>query len=169
LNEELILKEISIRGRFAFAMRCLELVLNKEQEINNPVVQRTLTQLWTFTESDRLDNWEEEVFAFNPSLLKVDIDEFSFPSKPEIEEIKEYYSSTTDTIRELISTIILIGTENLYAATVDFSKATLDPTLHVIKLTKSTVGQIPNIENFKKFAFADKDGWGITFDKKDVA
>jgi hypothetical protein len=149
-------------------MRCLELVLDKENEIDNPTVQRILTQLWTYTKSDRLDNWEEEIFAFDPDLQKVDIDKFSFPSRTEIEEIRKYYSSTSPTVRRLISAIISIGRDNLYSATVDYSKSTLTPTLSVIELTQSVVGQIPNLENFRKFAFAEGHGWGTAFEREDV-
>jgi hypothetical protein len=168
LNDETALKGISIRGRFAFAMRCLELVLDKQQEINKPIIQSILTQFWTYTKSDRLDVWEEEIFAFDPDLQQVDIDEFSFPTKAEIEEVRRYYSSTSRTVRELISTIISIGRNNLYAATGEYSESTLIPTLHMIKLTESVTGQIPNLENFKNFSFSESNGWGNAFERKDV-
>ena len=169
LNEEAILKEMSIKGRFAFAMRCLELLLDKERDIDKPIVQRILAQLWSYTKSDRLDDWEEEVFAFDPQLQAVDIEEFSSPAKKEIEEIREYYLTASETVRELISAIISIGRDNLYAATIDYSKSTLTPTVRVMNLTQEVVGRIPDVESFRKFAFSDRDGWGISFGREDVS
>ena len=60
-------ERISIRGRLALAVTCLENVC-REWNICSPALERLLTHLWTFTDSMRLDEWVLETCNLSPNL-----------------------------------------------------------------------------------------------------
>lgn len=73
---ETLFKTISIRGRFAFGVMCIEKYLF-ENKIENPWVEKILILLWEFTNSESLDIWDEKISDINPqNILEVDYEMF---------------------------------------------------------------------------------------------
>ena len=50
------LKEISIRGRMALGIKCLEIVLDKNKLIHNKDIKELLSILWKFISSESLES-----------------------------------------------------------------------------------------------------------------
>ncbi|WP_409446088.1 hypothetical protein [Mariniflexile rhizosphaerae] len=166
------MKKISIRGRFAFGMKCLEQYAI-ENELSDKCINKIFDSLWEFTSSDELDIWEEKISDINPKyILNINPEniETEFPTitLDEYYEIKEFYKSSDKHFVSMVSEIIEIGVGNLYGGTDDYSSWTLNPTLELIKLAELNLKQIPKIENFEFSKFSEDNGWGNKINRKSL-
>jgi hypothetical protein len=101
------LEPVSINGRVAFGITCLEIMCSHWQ-ISGASVQALLDKMWEFTESNRLDLWEEEVLEYCPGSPvpdEEDADCFGLHHLPD-EKQKAFC--------EMVYKVCEIGTANLY-------------------------------------------------------
>ncbi|WP_047547413.1 hypothetical protein [Psychroserpens sp. Hel_I_66] len=159
-----ILKKISIRGRLAYGMKCLEQYV-KENEINDELIDKVFDILWEFTTSDELDVWDEKISDFNPKHIlniKPEKIESEYPTITinEYYELKKFYENSDTDFISMIEKVIEIGTGNLYGGTDEYSSWTLEPTLEVIKMSELKLEHIPDITKFKSFEYSEDKGWG---------
>ena len=63
------LKKVSIRGRMALGISCLEILLESEGLIEKEEMKKLLSHLWEFTSSERLDLWEDQMMGYEPEAV----------------------------------------------------------------------------------------------------
>lgn len=144
------LKSISITGRMAYAITCLEISIRAEK-LNQEDFQPLLDTLWSFTSTPDLGEWEELIMPFIPDLKAANHD---FDYEP--------YQSLSEPLLTCIDEIIEVGRGNLYAGVVTHSPATLESTLQVIRYMMANNHPLPLVENFQRspFTLQDQHGWG---------
>lgn len=164
------LKSISIRGRFAFGVKCLEQYVN-ENNIEGKWIDKLLNTLWEFTTSERLDLWDEKINDLDPwNILDTHPENkaegYKSLTGKEFYDLKDFYASLDKGFVEMIGNTIEIGTRNLYGGTGKFSNETLQPTLELTRVAKNLLNNIPKIEDFEFSRFSEQNGWGNKFDKE---
>ncbi|WP_194096794.1 hypothetical protein [Flavobacterium proteolyticum] len=126
--------------------------------------------LWEFTNTDRLDIWDEKIEDLNPwNILEEHPDNnpsnYKTLSINEFNELYIFYNSLDKNFIDMIGNVIEIGTGNLYGATGKFSLFSLKPTLEVLRIAKLEIKQIPDIKFFEFSKFSEENGWGNNFSK----
>jgi hypothetical protein len=139
---------ISIRGRVAFGITCLEKLLNKWGVENNKITE-LLHVLWTFTSSTALDIWERDILSVLPEDDSVESIHFGFGSLTEEQR---------EDLSDLIYYVIEIGRGNLYGGYV--SDFTSEPTIKVIEIVMKNEVKTPELHKFKKSSAQEGHGWG---------
>jgi hypothetical protein len=143
--------DISIRGRLAFGMTCLEkLVSNLNSD--HPLLQTIVfPKIWEFTSTDDLGAWEQKINDVDPVCVldaKADSD------------LKKLYNKLSKDIVSTITDVIEIGTANIYGSTGVNSPMTLEPLNSVINTMTKLKVPLPDIKTFKKSNFSEFHGWG---------
>lgn len=164
------LKKISIRGRMAIGIKCLEtyledLKIDKEKEI-----QKLLSELWEFISSESLDKWEEKITEYEPMCIREVFElenygEYNFLSIEEINRYHEIYTKKGNQLEEMISYVIEIGTSNLFAGTEKYSKPSLNSTIEVLEIMQKNNLSIPDLAKFAKSKYSEFHGWGLKREK----
>lgn len=110
---------VSIRGRFAFALVCIERSASL-LAVQSPALNELLETLWDFTSSMDLGQWESEVLArVTPMLAAIDganAQEDALSTLP------------APLRRQLYDAVEEVGRGNLYGGVVGVSEATLNGT-----------------------------------------
>jgi hypothetical protein len=143
---------ISITGRFAFGVTCLEQICH-EWQVNTDKINELIELLWSFTLSNDLSIWEKQI----NEILPVYINEI--PIKFGFEFLDK---SKQEILSEIILEVIEIGGANLYGAF--DSKLTMVHTLKVASLLENNMA-LPDIKPFKKSKVTEFHGWGNKVDK----
>ncbi|OAV45120.1 hypothetical protein A3850_011745 [Lewinella sp. 4G2] len=154
----------------ALGIKCLEIVLDKNNLIHKKDIKELLTVLWGFISSERLDLWSEEIIDYDPKSLIEDyensnFEDFRFLSEVEIERMYCIYKNSKSEVLELIELVIAIGTGNLYGGTGEYSKMTLIPTIQVLNIMARNNYQTPKLANFEKSKYSELHGWGTKREK----
>ena len=141
-----------------------------EKNIDNKWIYKILETLWEFTNTDRLDIWDEKIEDLNPwNILEEHPDnnpsDYKTLSINEFNELYIFYNSLDKNFIDMIGNVIEIGTGNLYGATGKFSLFSLKPTLEVLRIAKLEIKQIPDINFFEFSKFSEENGWGNNFSK----
>ncbi|MEP0265875.1 hypothetical protein [Dokdonia sp.] len=158
------IKKISIRGRLAFGINCIENYLTENNIVNQYMVMLVDT-LWEATTSERLDLWEKKISDLDPSNI-LDPHPENFPSDYKLltetafYELKTFYINADEKFIFLIENTIEIGIGNLYGGTQKYSPTTLASTLDVHKIAISVLKEIPDINKFQFSKFSEHSGWG---------
>jgi hypothetical protein len=157
-------KNISIRGRMAFGIKCLEIALLREG-FNQPVLSTLLERLKEFVENDRLDIWEQRVGDVAPYSILDDhpennYQEYETVSIDEIEQLKDIYISMPEAIVNLIDLVIKIGESNLYAGVGDYSEDSFDAISEVVREVRLLNIDLPDVKRYMISPFTEYGGWG---------
>ncbi|GAA4506313.1 hypothetical protein GCM10023172_35430 [Hymenobacter ginsengisoli] len=144
------LKLVSITGRMAYAITCLEIII-RDEKLNEVEFQPLLDALWDFTSNPDLSDWEELIMPFIPDS---EIPGQKYDYKP--------YQHLSQELLACIDEIIEVGRGNLYAGVRTHSPATLESTLQVVRYMLANNHPLPLIENFQRspFTLQDQHGWG---------
>lgn len=166
------LKGISIRGRFAFGVKCLEKYI-EQNKISNKWTEKLFDTLWEFTHSSRLDLWHDKINDLDPwNLLDPNSgipSDYKTLKEDEFYELKDFYNSLNKNFVDMIGCTIEIGTGNLYGGTGRYSQASLNPTIELVKIAKKELIELPNIKAFMFTKFSEDDGWGNHFEKNQIS
>jgi hypothetical protein len=162
-------KLISISGRLAFGVKCLEQYLI-EKNILNKWLDKLINLMWEFTISEDLSEWDNKISDLDPSnILDTHPDnkasDYKSLTEPEFNELKNYYSNIDNDLLLLIDLIIDVGTTDLYGATGKYSKNTLDSTMRIYNFASEKINKIPEIDKFKISQFSERNGWGNRIEK----
>ncbi len=163
-------KKISIRGRVAFAICCLEsIIIANRYDINDWSV--LLNKLWMIAELEVVSDWLYIVAECLPeNILEVasyDYGSFQYINEDEYEQLYELYSKCREDIWELIEIIFDLGTAQMYSNIKGFSEATLSELEKVITFMKAKNIDMPSVSQFRMLLYCD--GWGEPFDGKDLS
>ena len=139
------LKEISNRGRVAFAICCLESAADSLQ-LNKEKWQPVFAELWKFCSSD-MAVWKER-FA----------------------EVQKLYEGSDAIVLDIIQLIYNIGATNINVTVRNeaLKMATIPYFQSLIDIMNKNQFRLPEIKLFKKFPITDNRGWGWTFTREEV-
>jgi hypothetical protein len=167
-------KEISTRGRVAFAICCLENVIKKQNLVQNDESEKTiLQQLWHFT-TDNIALWELQVRELIPYVIMEDVSyeikDFDFFSLKFHNKLQTYYKKCYPYLLEIINLIYELGRTNLYVAinSEKLKEVSLPHLQDIIDLMEKNDIQLPDIGLFKKISITENYGWGRTFTREDI-
>jgi len=155
-------KTISIRGRVAFGILCLESAFQNENKLNNQAVKYLLDHLWEFTASSELDEWLHKMEIITPDFLVLSNyeDASEIMNKAEYKGLINLYSSLPEYLVLLIEQTIWIGISNIYENTGDFSKRSLDALNVVLISSIKNNLEIPSFNQVSFSKFKQFNGWG---------
>lgn len=156
--------KISIRGRYAFGMKCMETALVKFN-INDDLLNRVIQKAWEFTTTQALDDWEDELSDLTPDcLMEIDIEEVEDNalglSKDELIRLKMTYEKLPQFILEIFHYTLWIGYEHLYSVVPNESPETLKYIKNIIRLMQQNNLPTPSIEKYLSLKFSEDSGWG---------
>jgi len=169
-NVEKHFKKISITGRVAFGIKCLEEYLT-ENKIRNVWTNRLINTLWEFTTTKNLSEWDKKISDLTPECIldthpKNIAENYNSLSESEFQSLKEFYLKVDDKLIYLINLVIDIGTTDLYGATGKHSENTLKSTMEVYKFAQKEINVIPDLNKFNITKFSENGGWGNRIDKE---
>lgn len=147
---------ISIIGRFAFGVTCLERIC-EEWQIKSQQMNELIDILWTFTSTKNVSDWWE----FQVSEIRDIADNTNeTPAKFGFEFLPK---DKQETLTEIIEEVIWIGAENLYGGFK--SEFTMVHTLRVASLLNKNNVELPDLKPFQKSKVTKYQGWGFAVDK----
>ncbi|MEN0048749.1 MAG: hypothetical protein AAF806_16930 [Bacteroidota bacterium] len=172
MNSEIVerLKKISITGRMALGIRCLETNLQDLGLLDYPEVQRMLSDFWEYTSSNNLVEWEEKILEYEPWFLFANVERTGFKgfkhlSNDEAKKIYDVIKRFERRLSEIITEVIEIGISNLYSGVRKYSECSLRATMNVMEMLEAMKIPLPNLEIFEKSKFSEHHGWGIRRDR----
>jgi hypothetical protein len=143
------LKAVSINGRMAFGITCLEIYIDNIGMDKTPRISGLIETLWEFVSSTRLDVWESDV--------KDVLDELIWSNK-EVAKLPERFATLTERVGE-------IGMRDLYVGTDKHSPQTLEEAMQVVTIMHEAGLPLPDLAPFEKSSFTEQNGWGNRVDK----
>ena len=166
------LKEISNRGRVAFAIFCLESAMDHFQ-LDKTKWKFVLDESWKFCYSD-MPVWQERFLEVIPFAVSEKIDwkikDYMHLTKEEHDALQNLYDETDPDILAMIDLIHRIGSANmLTTVNSEALKMVSIPYLQsLIELMNKNNIPLPDIKLFEKFPVTDNCGWGSEFTREDV-
>lgn len=166
------LKEISNRGRVAFAICCLESALDHFQS-DKKSWKPVFDELWKFCSSD-MAIWQQRCGEAIPFSVceKIDwkIKDSRYLTKEEHDALQELYDGANVIALDIINLIHDIGTTNINVTIRNeaLKMAAIPFIQSLIDLMNTNKIPLPDIKLFKKFPITDNRGWGWTFNREDL-
>lgn len=157
------MENISIRGRVAYTICLFEKYLiynncNVKEWIN------ILEKLWSYTNTEYLDDWMYEMAEYMPnSVLEDSYEGCEYISHKEFEELNFLYKKTNPEILNFLQLIYDIGTMDLYSKLIDKSIDTIKKINIAIQILENSNIEILSVAQFKQYSFNEYNGWGKQF------
>ena len=160
-----LIKKISIRGRLAFCLACLHNAMRQEK-VDARSFSLVFERISSFLTTNKLDEWEKQAVEVSPSTIfdahpDNDFNDYESMSVAELIRLKAMYKKLPPVVLALIDSTINVGLSNLYGGTSDYSPHSLAPTLKVAELMNSNNYELPLLQPFSHYSFADNGGWGF--------
>jgi len=178
LDQEIIedIKKISIRGRFAYGLICLQKVI-EEIDLKLPELEKLIQEMWEITNSDKLGWWQDLLIENNPKVVigdyeifkneELTFEEIGFTTIVDINEFEsraKFLKKIPSPVLEILNKLNEIGNRNLFAGCGEYSKLTLEPTIELIEILDSIPNfKRPKVELMKFSKFNENNGWGDKF------
>ena len=153
------IENISIRGRMAYALLCIETTLN-QWNIASVNIRSILAKFWEFTSSPELDVWDTEAQRAQPFLYAFYED---FLSKKQWREMAEFLSISelTESQQEALGRelVCLHGlSANLFSGYE--SELTAEPLLEIINIMLASELTLPDRSRVSLSPVDEEGGWG---------
>lgn len=172
------IKKLSIRGRFAYGLICLEILKEKLNQ-NLPEFELLIENMWKITNTDKLGWWQTEFIENNPLVLiedyklmtegKVTFEQIGFETiqnETEFESKISFMKLLKEPIPSIIDKLCQIANQNISAGCGQYSELTLLPTIELIKIIEnSQIVKRPDIQIVEFSQFSENNGWGDKFDR----
>jgi hypothetical protein len=165
LSDELlqVIKGISIRGRMALAITCLEQTA-KSYSVVSTELDEVITYSWSFTSTHYLNEWD----ARFPKYVWDAIELMETHPLLHLKRDTSFSDKSRSFLRLPLPVLIIcdviwqeIGRSNLYGAVVGYSEETFIGTVKVLKFLEALNLPLPNLNSFTKSAFFENGGWGL--------
>ncbi|PHN04592.1 hypothetical protein [Flavilitoribacter nigricans] len=180
-EEQSTLKKISIRGRFAYGLWCLE-ELAASRGNSDPALTTLINKLWKVTESETLGWWEDLLVEHNPKVMIPDyiafkegrvslraIDLSTIDTATDFAARAAFLQSLEEPIPELLDKLAQIANQNLFAGTEIYSELTYQSTTQLIEILDAEKDyDRPGLEIVAFSKFSGNDGWGIPFPRAKI-
>lgn len=160
-------KEVSIRGRVAFAILCLENAIF-HFGFDKYDWSFILGQLWSVTNS-KLGTWHYPLSECTGRSIINDednIDDLEFLTKERFWELNSLYKKSNSSILRIIDLIFEIATRDLYASIVNNSPDTLEYLKQIILILEKENITFPDYKLVEKFSINEDGGWGRKFSRE---
>lgn len=153
--EKSLFEFISIRGRIAYGITCLERLCTI-WNVKNRKMDIFIECLWAFTSSNNLAHWEESILSLLPDNDEIEIyaNKFGY---------NNLHPLNQKILTNAIWDVIEIGQGNLYGAF--DSKFSLYPLMTVIETIENQNIELPEITLFTHSKVSERGGWGNIIDK----
>lgn len=155
---------ISIRGRVAFAILCLEKAI-AHFGFEKYDWTFILNQLWSITNT-KLGSWHYPLAECTGRSIINDtefLDDLEFLTEEKFWELNKLYKKSNMIILRMIDLIFEISTRDLYSSISHGSPDTLNYLQEIIDLMEQNNISLPEIKLFEKFPITENDGWGREF------
>lgn len=162
---------ISIRGRIAYAIYCLERAINKLED-KNPTWDFMIKKLWMFTDTKNITEWQEIIAECIPGVILGgnDYDEFKLITKAEVKKLELLYSNTHLDICKIVEAIFEVGSIEIFGEEIEgCSVQTLSSLGVVIDICEQHEIDLPAQEVIKRYNFNEFGGWGKRFGRNDIS
>ncbi|WP_433595195.1 hypothetical protein [Lysinibacillus xylanilyticus] len=167
-----IFKEISFRGRMAYGVRCFEnalITLNYDLSSWNIVME----YLWEFTSSNNLEDCNLATAELIPENLlesnEYDKDDFDRLTENEFFYLYNLYQKIDESINTVLTDIHWLGSSHAYSSIIGYGKESLKFLEKLINTMIENNFPLPDPEPFLKFSIQENEGWGNTFNGKELS
>ncbi|AEA42353.1 hypothetical protein [Fluviicola taffensis] len=164
------IEKISIRGRVAFGILCLEMFI-KHLNYDFSKWKIIIDELWSFTNSN-IGLWHEKISEMTPFSI---LEEIPFEKKgcecineKKHNELQLLYKNSNAEILKIINLIFDIGTRDSYSSISNFSPDTIKYLNEIISILEQNSIQLPNEKLFINQSISENQGWGKEFSKEDI-
>lgn len=168
---------ISIRGRVAFSILCLENVI-RHYNVESLPWAFVLEKLWEFTSnSGYLDDWMDVTVEIIPKTvindtlyLTGDFESMDLECIT-IEQFKclhDLYSKVDSVLCFIIDKIFSLATGEMYGALRDGAPYNLEHLQEILNMMEQHNIPLPPIEPLKIYSFWERGGWGKHFDRSEL-
>lgn len=169
---KLMFKDISLRGRVAFSINCLEKYLsNLTIDLNDWNI--VLYKYWSFTDIEFLDDWNEIISEILPdNLLEFDNYQkhgFDYLNEDEFQNLYSLYQHIDNNVIELMRLIFELGNSHAYSVIMKEGTASLCILQDILVFMNSHNIELPPIEVYQSMLIQDNRGWGNKFRGKDYS
>lgn len=175
------IKAISIRGRFAYGLICLE-KLAQQQGFNIKQFLELLDEMWQVTCSEKLGSWEDFLLANNPKVIIPDFEAFVqgritfkqiglnyFRNEAELFAKVDFLKALPQPALDLLEKLEEIANRNLFADTGRYSESTFQLFVEMLSVLDAIEGfQRPEIDCVAFSHFNHNYGWGHPFKKENI-
>lgn len=166
------LKNVSIRGRVSFAIRCFENTLLK-LNYNVNEWKMVLEYLWQFTSIEYLDDWEQIMCEIIPGNLlefrTYEEHDFEILDEKQFRYLYDLYQNIDKKIDYIMSEIYNIVAHHSCSSIEGYGESSLDELYILINYMNNNSIPLPDIEPFEKFSISENRGWGNKFDGKSIS
>lgn len=164
-------KNISMRGRVAYGILCLESTLNSEEKFSKGW-KLVLERLWSYTEIKYLDEWQDKTLEILPSSI-MEIENFEeedleYVSQTEFDVLKSLYGNANNMVLDMIEVIFYIGTLELFGSISNGAIQSLKQLEKLLSIMNSIPVEPPAIGLVRRYSFQEENGWGTSFNKKEI-
>ena len=155
--------QISIIGRVAIGIECLETMVNSDYKTE--VHDFVLNFLYQFVENDNIVivDWEEIAAEITPDTIintPYSSEDFELINKDFYNDLSCFYKKIGSDCCVVIDKIIEIASLHFYTTIPLCSFETAKLTKDILCICHSNIGYLPNIDNYKKSSFKENHGWG---------
>lgn len=159
------IEEISLRGRIAYAIMCIEAYLKNEYPNKNWII---LSQkMWEATNSF-LDEWSFSFGEFIPEFVfefpDYESSYFEYISKNDYYSLTELYNGVNSDVNELLMLLDIIVQLYLYTSIPGIGKQSIDILKEIEEYLISKKIMLPNLQKISFSKFSELHGWGNRFD-----
>jgi hypothetical protein len=153
-----ILKQISIRARFALGLECLINVLKKQgQDLNDwkPVLER----LAEFTNSIELDKWLSSARYILPNVvLNVSFENIETLTKEEYLQLRNLFKLQNGPVESIIDELFELGKSDLFGGLVSYSPYTYECLVNIFQITLKVGAPLPLVTPYLKYPISEDFG-----------
>lgn len=163
------LNKISIRGRVAYGIICLERAI-AHFGFDKYDWSYLLNLLWSITYS-KLGVWHYPLAECTGRSIINDeeyLEDLDFLTKEKFWELNKLYKNANSTVLKIIDLIFEISTRDLYSSIANNSQDTLGYLIEIIELMEQNNIPLPDVELFERFPIAEGDGWGREFTRDEL-
>lgn len=160
---------ISIRGRVAYAIFCLEKAID-HFGFDKQNWLFVLDLMWSTTNA-KLGSWHYPLAECTGRSIINDegnLDDLEFLTKEKFWELNKLYKGSNKTILRMIDLIFEISTRDLYASIANNSPDTLNYLQEILDLMDRNNIAVPEITLFQKFSINENAGWGREFTREEI-
>ena len=167
------LKPVSIRGRMAFGLNCLEYALMK-LNCYSKGWELVLCQLWKFTNADDLKAWAEETTEYLPdNILAFDRyheNEFKFIGQREFHCLRNMYDAADENLLEIVVNLYMIGFSNSKGRPVrNYDMNSIHILTQISKFLEKNFVTFPIVTDYLWYSFDENAGIGKKFNGTDLS
>lgn len=164
------LKNISMNGRIAYAIQCIEKYL--VEKYPNKDFKKLSIEMWKAT-SDFFDKWHDEFIEIIPEYLyefgeKYQKDKWDYLNEENFNYWINFFNEIKKdpNINKLLTNLAEISMVYCYTPIPDEGKESLKLIENIENILNENKINLPESDTFSFSKFAEKNGWGNDFDGK---